>query len=171
MKIWLVTWEWGSDSSRVADKIAAVLDYRYSCKTFPRFVEFLYARATSNVKELLYYARYRKNNPYQAKIGISLNGIPHGDRIFCGANPYLYARYVSDFFVDDDVDNDLEIITWTEPDSYRFTKDGNHIEIAQKGKKEHTKRCISGHLCDELIWDRSKGNLFDKIIINLKMFG
>ena len=168
MKVWLITWEWDSNSARVADKVAAVLDNRYCAKTIARFVEFLYARATSNVKELLQYANRRKNNLYQAKVGITLNNIPHGDRIFCGTNPYLYARYVTDLSVDKDVGNDLEIVSWTEPGIYRFTKDGNHIEIAQKGKKVHVKRCVKGHLCDELMWDRRKGNFYNKIVINLK---
>jgi len=168
MKVWLVTWEWDGDSTRVVDRVAAVLDNRYSSQSVARFVEFLYARATSNVKELLHYARHRKNNPYQAKIGITINDISHGDRIVCGANPYLYARFASNFSVNDDVSNELEIVSWTEPDSYKFTKDGNHIEIAQKGEKVNTKRCVSGPLCDELIWNRSKNNFYDKIVISLK---
>jgi hypothetical protein len=168
MKVWLLTWEWDSDSASVVDRVAGVLDGRYSSKIILRFVEFLYARATSNVSELYLYAKHRKFNPYKAKDGIVLNNVPHGDRIYCGTNPYLYARVVTQFKVENDVSDGLEIVSWKEPDNYRFTKDESHIEIAGEGECITIKRCVDGTICDEPLWDRLNSKLNTKIIREIK---
>lgn len=143
-----------SDSAAVADRIAAILPPQWSDERVADFVEFLYARATSNVRELASYAKKRKNNPYPAKVGDVINDVPHGGRIHCGAHPWLYARQVSDLEVDVEKKTGLEIVSWREPDQMKWKADRRSVEVAQEGATVKHTRQITGPLSDEEIWDR-----------------
>ncbi len=152
MKAWLITWEWGNDASAVADLVAAVLPPRWTSERVLEHVEWLYARATSNVTELAAYAKHPKSNPYRAKSGVRINGLVHGERITCGANPWLYARKVADLKIAKGAGG-FEKISWREPDSFKKSE-GQPLEVAQKGQVVIHTRQIKGSLSDELIWDR-----------------
>lgn len=111
---WLITWDWGNDSAAVVDRIAAVLHPNKASRTVEGYVEFLYAVRTSTVSELIAYAKRPSNNPYRAKAE-SINGVTHGNRITCGANPWLYARKVKNLRVERDAETGIETIRWLEP--------------------------------------------------------
>ncbi len=143
------------DSAAVADRIAAILPARWSDERVSDFVEFLYARATSNVRELASYAKKRMDNPYRAKVGEVINDVPHGGRIHCGAHPSLYARHVSALEVQVDPKTGLEVVSWREPDHMKWTTDHRGFEVAQEGATVKHSRQITGPLSDEEIWDRT----------------
>jgi len=143
-----------SDSAAVADRIAAILPPQWPDERVATFVEFLYARATSNVRELASYAKKPKNNPYRAKVGEVINDVPHGGRIHCGAHPWLYARQVSELEVEADPKAGLEIVSWREPDQLKWKADRRGVEVAQKGATFTHRRQITGPLSDEEIRDR-----------------
>ena len=104
MKAWLVTWDWASDAAALADEIAAILPPRWSPERVAGFVEFLYGQITSTPTELAAYAKDRSNNPYPAELR-------DFDRISCGANPFLFARAVSNLTIKQS-DDRLDTISW-----------------------------------------------------------
>jgi len=166
MKAWLITWEWDGASASVVDKVAGILEPRLSSKTVSSIIEFLYARATSNLSELSSCAKNRSYGYYSAK-PIIANGIKQGDRIICGTNPYLYSRIVSELLITTDVDK-FEIISWREPDNNKLKKYESGIEIESTGKYESFKRYVNGKISDELLWDRISGNYKNEIVTKLR---
>jgi len=58
-------------------------------------VELLYANAEYDPSDRIEIAKNRKNNRYQAKFGSLEDGIPWEGHIYCGHNPWLEARLVS----------------------------------------------------------------------------
>src|SRR5437879_7055417 len=58
---------------RTVRNCAAILPPQWSDLRKTPFVEFLYARATSKVRELASYAKRPKSNPYRAKVGDVIN--------------------------------------------------------------------------------------------------
>jgi len=91
---WLVTWEWMGDHAAVEEKVAAIINYRKPASYVKDLMEQIYIEKTSTVSEKFSYAKSSKSNPYQARYG-DINGVPWRGKIFCGHNPYLYARYVN----------------------------------------------------------------------------
>ena len=166
MKAWLITWEWDSPSASVVDKVAGILEPRISSKTVERIIEFLYARATSNLTELSNYAKNRSYGFYSAKPFIA-NELKQGNGIICGTNPYLYGRIVSDLKVTTDVDA-FEIISWREPDIYRLNSAEGEIKIDCNGKCESFKRYVKGKIYDELRWDRISCDYKNEIVTKLR---
>ncbi len=159
---WLVTWDAGSPSAEFADEIAAVLNPRKSSRTVGELVEFLYAQVTSTVSELVEYARNPKRNPYRATIGMTINEVPHGDRIICGAHPWLYARKVTDLGVSVDEATGVEKMSWKEPPTFRWNVSRSGIEEAKPAWEARVMRRIRGPLSVESIWDRDAGALKPK---------
>jgi hypothetical protein len=113
-----------------------------------RLVEFYYALATSNVRELAAYARNRKNNPYPGKVDFS-------GRVTCGAHPSLLARHVSEFTVRSEGAFGLETISWREPDLYE-PQDAGPVKVAN-GRVTVVTRRITGPLSNISIWDSAAG--------------
>jgi hypothetical protein len=98
MKAWLVTWEWDGDHAKVKEPIAAVLRARRSSKQVREIVELIYVNETYSFSERLAYATNKGTNPYPATWGYLGKRQWEGE-IYCGPNPYLYARLVDDLQV------------------------------------------------------------------------
>lgn len=148
VKAWLITWEWMGDAAAVADRVAAILNPRWSGERVGTIVEFLYLKCTANASEMAGYARRPRSNPYRAER--DFNG-----RITCGSHPWLYARLVTDLSVAVDPETGTETITWTESPASVPTADGPK-EVRGPLPGEVVRR-ITGLLSDELIWDRMEG--------------
>jgi hypothetical protein len=99
---WLVTWVGTTGVPK--DPIVAILNYRNSGRSVRDFVEQLYVTLQADIEMKLAYAKKPKDTPYRA------SKTPF-QRIFCGHNPWLYARLVSNLKAHG------EKLTWTEPRS------------------------------------------------------
>ena len=97
---WLVTWE---GTKPPAERVVAVLNYRFSDTKIRQIVEVLYAALTYTESDKLLSAKPRQN-PYPAKL-------THFERIDCGHNPFLYARRVTQ------VRMEAGKLVWIEPPS------------------------------------------------------
>jgi hypothetical protein len=97
---WLVTWEAMSEGSaaKVQQRIAAILNPRWSDRRVEELVELLYANATYSLDERIALVRGTWKNPYPVRYG-TLNGVPWTGRMVCGHNPFLEARLVDDLRV------------------------------------------------------------------------
>ena len=99
---WLVTWD-GPKAPR--NKVVAIFNPRFSGGRVRELVEQLYiALIVTSDSERLRFAKSSKTNPYPAHLG-------NFERIDCGHNPWLYARRVTDLFIEDDH------LVWKEPNS------------------------------------------------------
>ncbi len=83
---------------------------------------------TSTAEWLLYFSNKRREIPYQTQEVDIINKLPHGDRIRCGHNPWIYARKVSNLIIEVNEATDSEILTWQEPRVFRW-KDENRLDI------------------------------------------
>jgi len=97
---WLITWSWIGDHAAVPEDemVVAIVNYRRNGQYVKDLVENIYIERTSSPTEKLAYAKDRKSNPYPARYG-NIGGVPWHGRIFCGHNPYLYARLVDNLRV------------------------------------------------------------------------
>lgn len=138
MRAWLLTWVY--HKSKVQEEIVAVLSSRKSDKTVSELVEFIVLRANSSVINMAYYANRRDKLVYKASTSQLINGVPHGERVLCGHDPWLYARKVTDFKVDFDEKSNEEIVSWREPDNYRWTQDKRSIEVSELGSLKVIRR-------------------------------
>ena len=141
MRAWLLTWEYYGSHARPTEPIAGILNPRLGARSVVRLVEFLYARATSSLAEMADYARSRQNMPYKATDTVGIYGVPHGERIFCGHNPWLYARKVSDLEVTVDEQADLETLEWTEPPTFRWKIEHRELDTVIAGERKRLARC------------------------------
>jgi hypothetical protein len=103
VKAWLVTWEWCGDHAKGQQKVAAILNPRFSGRRVREFVEALYINDadTFTLSERLALALDRSKNPYQAQFG-RIDGVPWEGRIYCGHNPFLFARLVDGLILERD---------------------------------------------------------------------
>lgn len=111
MKAWLVTWEWSGDHAKRGDKVAAIFSSRLSPERVREYVEFIYL-SEYTLSERMAYPKHKDQNPYPAKFG-SLDGLPWEAEIYCGHNPWLFARRVDNLVVERD-EHGKESATWTE---------------------------------------------------------
>ncbi len=114
MSMWLVTWEWAGEHAKVENKIAAVLNYRFSEERVRKIAELLYANESYTLRMRLACAKNKKNNPYPAAFN-SKGGVPMTSWIICGHNPYIYARRVDDLHIDVNEKGE-EFLVWKERD-------------------------------------------------------
>jgi len=126
MNAWLITWEGTNSSIADENRIVAILSSRKSVSKVADFVELLYLMSTSNAHEMACLANSPKKIPYKAKIQL-INNIPHGDRITCGHNPFLYARKVTNLQIKINPKENIEILKWKE-------KSRCESEVAKEGE-------------------------------------
>jgi len=135
MNAWIVTWEYFGDKSELIEELVTILSSRKSVRQMALFLEEHYLLATGSASDLKFYANRRGRLPYQALTTQVINSVPHGDRVTCGHNPFLYARKVTALEVKE-VEKSREEITWTEPSKFKY-RDGQHSDVivAEKGQK------------------------------------
>ena len=109
---WLITWEWIGDHAKVENKIATILNYRLAEDTVREVMERIYIDNYTSLGERVAYAKNKKSHPYPAQSD-RVNGVPWSGRMYCGRNPYLYARIVDDLHVKID-ENGEETLIWKE---------------------------------------------------------
>lgn len=129
MKAWLVTWDWAGEHARVEEPIAAIINPRTSAERAREMVEWIYVNSEYSLSERMQYANNRKFNPYPARLG-SLEGVTWDGYIECGANPWLYARKVSDLQVTDD-GNGNQKLTWVERSTEEIEELARKIRVAR----------------------------------------
>lgn len=139
MKAWLITWEW--TSTIPTEKIVAIESSRRSTSSIADLMELFVLRSLYSAKEVAYYANRKREMVYKAQTPIGINGVPHGERILCGHDPWLYGRKVCDLKIEIDETSDEEILTWREPDNYKWADDSKRsIVIASEGDVRHWHR-------------------------------
>jgi hypothetical protein len=99
-------------------------------------VEYYYLLMTSSAKAIASFVNRPRNIPYKAETTVRINDVPHGDRITCGHNPFIYARKVSDLVVSHVHDQSVESIKWREPPIFQW-KDYNRLQITRARDGEH----------------------------------
>jgi len=94
-RVWLITWEGvgGHVEEQLKQPVACILSSRVSPKRVKELTELLYVNSCYSLEERLDYASQRRFNPYPAYYG-TLEGITWQSQIYCGHNPYLFARFV-----------------------------------------------------------------------------
>ena len=112
MGAWLITWECLGDHAKVENNIAAILNYRLSPSTVRNMVELIYINKLYSLTERVAYAKNKKNNPYPVQFS-TLKGVPTREIMWCGGNPFLYARRVYGLRVKVN-DNGEERLIWRE---------------------------------------------------------
>lgn len=135
MNAWLITWEWDGEHANVDDPLIAIFSSRLSENRIAEFIEGYFLIKSASAGEMVYYANRTKEIPYKTEKHVSINGIPHGDRITCGDNPYIFARKVLQLKVENDVAKNLEIITWREPPTFGWKDKYEH-----QGEKKSLER-------------------------------
>jgi hypothetical protein len=120
LEAWLVTWDWCGDHARVDAPLVAIFSSRRSARSVGGFVEQYYMLATSNAQEVAYSANRAAQPRCKVSMSQRINDIPHGDRLTCGHNPFIYARKVSALSVEAHPDSDMEIVCWKEPPAYKW---------------------------------------------------
>lgn len=109
---WLVTWEWSGEQQKREPKVVAVFDPRWSGEHVREYVEFLYAQYEYTLEERAKLVLTKSKNPYPAQFG-DLGGVPWTGQIFCGHNPWLFARLVENLSTMRD-ETGGELATWQE---------------------------------------------------------
>jgi hypothetical protein len=112
MKAWLVTWESDGEHAKVDEPVVALLNSRRSAEQVREIVELLYVNQTYSFSERLAYAKNKTKNPYPATWG-NLDGHQWTGEVYCGHNPFLYARIVDNLQVQLNSTGD-EKLTWNE---------------------------------------------------------
>ena len=149
MNAWLITWEGTSPKITDENRIIGILGSRRSDSFVAELVEFIYLRNSSSVSEMAYIANRPKKKPFPAERTQIINGVPHGERLICGHNPWIYARKVKNLKIAQD--GDVEIITWKEPDNYRWkNKQKMQIEVEKIGDIRTIKRSTEHSLSREM---------------------
>ena len=138
---WLITWE-GTDLKLTEErKVAEIVGSRRSANHVAEIVEFLYECTICNALDMAHYANRRSERPFSAQRRTLINGVPHGDRITCGHNPFLYGRKVLEFQIVLSTDGLKETLTWQEPNNFRWADEGRQtIEAVRPGRKKEISR-------------------------------
>ena len=136
---WLLTWE--CNTAKVRERLVAILSSRRSERVIAELMELLVLRASSTAASVAYYANRRRELVDKAITPLVINGVPYGERIRCGHDPWLYGRKVRELKIVLDQRTDEEVVTWREPDDFRSTN-GNpgRIEIAKHGITKEWRR-------------------------------
>lgn len=108
---WLITWEWAGNHAAMDKKVVSLINYRKTGEYIRNFVEQLYIVHNSTDGEKASYAKNSHSNPYPAYFA-KIGGVSWHGRIYCGHNPHLYARLVSNIRTEE-VDGG-EVLRWDE---------------------------------------------------------
>lgn len=139
MNAWLLTWEWSS--TKPVEKIVAVLSSRRSDSSVAELIELLVLRSLYPARDVAYYANRKKAMVYKAQTPLNINGVPHGERILCGHDPWLYGRKVRDLKIVVDASADEEVITWQEPNNFKWAEGSkSSIVVATEGELKQWRR-------------------------------
>jgi hypothetical protein len=139
MNAWLLTWE--CNAAKTQEKIVAILTSRRSDRAIAELMELLVLRANSTARNVAYYANRKRELVYKAQTPLGINRVPHGERILCGHDPWLYARKVTELTVVVDELSNEEVLTWREPDDFRWTDNSERrIEVAKRGELKSWRR-------------------------------
>jgi hypothetical protein len=111
MSAWLVTWNGTGPQKPARDRIAAILNPRWSSERVRRIVEVLHNVTNYSLGEQAGYANNYAFNAHPAKYE-RVDGVQHLGFITCGHNPYLFARLVPDLKIQGR--REQEVVTWTE---------------------------------------------------------
>jgi len=114
MASWLITWGMVGHDGKVKYEPAAILNGRLSGKNVRKIVELLFANERCTLRERIAYAKNNKNTLFAAQFEKVL-GVSWEARIYCGSNPFLYARLVDNLRVIVN-ENGEEELTWKEQD-------------------------------------------------------
>lgn len=149
MNAWLLTWDGTSPKITDENRIIGIIGSRRSKNFVADLVEFIYSRNTSSASDMAYIANRPKQKPFQAEKTQIINGVPHGERIICGHNPWIYARKVRNLRITQE--DDFEIVTWREPDNYQWkNKQKMEIVVEKKGSTRKLKRSTEHRLSREM---------------------
>lgn len=142
MNAWLVTWEWVTHHAKVSDPLIAILSARKGDRWIASYIEGYYLMTSCTAQEVAYLVNRPHTIPYKAsRHFFIINGVPHGDRMRCGNNPFIYARKVTNLTVTEDREHRREIIRWKEPPIFRWKDElRNAVEIAQEGTTKTLER-------------------------------
>jgi len=120
MNAWLITWEGTSGPAPVSDKkIVAIISGRRSSKAIREMVDLLYCRSVHSAYDMALFLNKRRLREQQYWHVCS-----QPDRFFYGHNPFIFARIVSNFRVEQDEARRLERVQWTEPPYLQIEKPG-----------------------------------------------
>jgi hypothetical protein len=133
MRAWLLTWVFTSTEPK--EKVVAILPARRSDRSVAELMELLVQRAMSGAGSALHYLHRRKQLVHKAQTPLVINKVPHGQRVLCGHDPWLYGRVVSELKVVVDQQSGDEVLLWVEPDDWKFA-DGerSNVEVASAGE-------------------------------------
>ena len=139
MNAWLLTW--AHTSNEPAEKLVAILPARKSGQSVAELMEFFVLRATAGASSAAYYLHRRKEMVYKAQTPLVINRVPHGDRILCGHDPWLYGRVVRELKVVVDQEANEEVVSWREPDDFEFKDESLVlIDVARPGRHATLRR-------------------------------
>lgn len=151
-RAWLVTWE--VTKIQPSEIIVAVISSRRSEAFVKGLMEFLVLRAFSSVGQAVYCANRPSKLVYKAQTRFLINRVPHGERILCGHDPWLYGRKVSDLAVSVDETSGEEIVSWSEPPDWKWSDDAKYpvVEAASEPKRMVVRRPKERPMSRD-IWD------------------
>jgi len=110
---WLITWvPFGGENDPSRQEVAAILNYRLSADRVRQIVDVLHQNRLSTVGEKLQSMLKPGTNPYPAEFEPVAGGGRWQGHIWCGHEPQLFARLVSNLRVKGSPPN--EIVTWQE---------------------------------------------------------
>jgi hypothetical protein len=96
-------------------EVIGILSARKSARKVKEYVEWLYALLHYHPGDHLAHAKYK--NPtvlYEAEFGRTNTGVPTGDVIRCGDNPYLVACLAKNISLVES--ENVSVLKWTNPD-------------------------------------------------------
>jgi hypothetical protein len=97
---WLISWvPFDKEDDPSSQRVAAILDYRIGAERVRLVVNSLYQDRIYTVGEKLRYTRAPKTNPYPAEFEPIAGAGPWQGHIWCGHEPRLFARLVSNLRV------------------------------------------------------------------------
>lgn len=118
-------------------------------------MELLVLRSRYPAKEAAYYANRKNAMVYRAQTPLVINDIPHGGRVLCGHDPWLYGRRVRDLRVVVDTNTDEEVITWREPNNGKWADESKRsIVVATEGELKQWRRPNKPLSKDVWAWER-----------------
>lgn len=148
MNAWLITWERLDVRPEPYEKIAAILSGRRSERSVAEFMELLYLRATGDASAMAYYANRPRKMIVRAQYPQLINEVPHGDRILCGHNPWLYGRRVTNLEISRDGED--EVLKWQEPPIFRWKAESlTEIETPEAGELKEWRRPANRPLSED----------------------